>query len=168
MKNFPIHEQIQDHAVSEASLLSGALSPDDKGLADMLEISAARNRRHTESRLKSAIEQLLSDSAKISISAVAQIANVTPALIHNTYPDIAERIRGLVGKTTRSQRDAKHDALVKERERNRALRAEVAHLRTEVAKLASINITLLRQVAVLTEMMEGNVLPFKPRLPVSE
>ena len=128
----------------------------------------ARSRKNTVDEIQQAIAKLQAGQGKVSISAVAKLAGVTPALIHNTYPDIAERIRGLVGKTTRSQRDAKHDALVKERERNRALRAEVAHLRTEAAKLASINITLLRQVAVLTEMMEGNVLPFKPRLPVSE
>ena len=168
MKKYRAQAQTQDQPVSDPLLPMGAQGDGGQRHADTLEISAARNRCHTESRLKSAIEKLQADSAKISISAVAQVANVTPALIHNTYPDIAEQIRGLVGKTTRSQRDAKHDALMKERERNRELRAEVAHLRTEAAMLASINITLLRKVAILTEMTEGKVLPFKPRIPVSE
>jgi AcrR family transcriptional regulator len=127
-----------------------------------------RSRRQTDKRLKDAIDRLQEAGAKVTISSVAKAAEVTPALIHNTYPDIAERIRGLIGKTTRSQRDAKHDALVQERARNRELRAEVAQLREEAAKLASVNLTLLSKIAVLNEMASGKVVSFvhpeyKPR-----
>ena len=80
------------------------------------------------------MDQLQNSGDKVSISAVAKAAEVTPALIHNTYPEIAERIRGVVGKSTRLQRDAKHEALVKEKERNRDLRAEVERLRLDAAK----------------------------------
>jgi len=132
------------------------------------ESSPLRSRRQTEKKLKNAIDQLRESGAKVSISAVAKAAGVTPALIHNTYPDIAERIRGVIGKATRSQRDEKQEALVKERERNRELRAEVERLRNEAAKLASINLTLMSKLAVFDEISKGNVVSFahpdlKPR-----
>lgn len=76
----------------------------------------ARSRKKTVDEIQRAIVQLQADQGKLSISAVAKLAEVTPGLIHNTYPDLAEKIRGLVGKATRAQRDAKHDALVHERE----------------------------------------------------
>nr|MDP2191632.1 TetR family transcriptional regulator [Rhodoferax sp.] len=108
------------------------------------------------------MDLLQESGTKVSISAVAKAADVTPALIHNTYPDIAERIRGVIGKSTRLQRDAKHEALVKERESNRDLRAEVEHLRLEAAKLASINLTLLSKLAVYEETPYGKVVSFAP------
>ena len=122
--------------------------------------AAIRSRRQTEKRLKDAIDQIQESGTKVSISAVAKAADVTPALIHNTYPDIAERIRGVIGKSTRSQRDEKHEALVKERQRNRELRVEVERLRHEAAKLASINLTLMSKLAVFDEISNGKVVSF--------
>ena len=107
------------------------------------------NRKQTIDGIEQAIEQLQASQGKLSISAVAKMAGVTPALIHNTYPDLAEKIRGLVGKATRTQRDAKHSALVREREINRALRQELVETRATIAKLASVNQTLLNEIAVL-------------------
>jgi hypothetical protein len=128
--------------------------------------AATRSRRQTEKRLREAIDHLQASGTKVTISAVAKAAAVTPALIHNTYPDIAERIRGVVGKSTRLQRDAKHEALVKEKERNRDLRAEVERLRIEAAKLASINLTLLSKLAVYEETAKGKVVSFAtPTIP---
>lgn len=124
------------------------------------ESAATRSRKQTEKRLKEAMDQLQHSGDKVSISSVAKVAEVTPALIHNTYPDIAERIRGVVGKSTRKQRDAKHEALVKEKERNRELRAEVERLRLDAAKLASINWTLLSKLAVYEEIGNGKVVSF--------
>ena len=40
----------------------------------------------------------------VNISTVAAEAGVTPALIHNHYPDIAERIRELQARSSRVQR----------------------------------------------------------------
>lgn len=128
--------------------------------------TATRSRKQTERRLREAIDHLQSLETKVSISAVAKAADVTPALIHNTYPDIAERIRGLVGKSTRMQRDAKHEALLKEKERNRELRAEVERLRFESARLASINLTLLSKLAMYDETAKGKVVSFTtPNIP---
>ena len=122
--------------------------------------AATRSRKQTEKRLREAIDHLQISGTKVSISAVAKAAEVTPALIHNTYPDVAERIRGVVGKSTRLQRDAKHEALLKEKERNRDLRGEVERLRLESAKLASINLTLLSKLAVYEETAKGKVVSF--------
>ena len=115
------------------------------------------NRKQTIDGIEQAIEQLQASQGKLSISAVAKMAGVTPALIHNTYPDLAEKIRGLVGKATRTQRDAKHSALVREREINRALRQELVETRATIAKLASVNQTLLNEIAVLKGVATGKV-----------
>lgn len=115
------------------------------------------NRKQTIDGIEQAIEQLQASQGKLSISAVAKMAGVTPALIHNTYPDLAEKIRGLVGKATRTQRDAKHSALVREREINRALRQELVETRATIAKLASVNQTLLNEMAVLKGIATGKV-----------
>ena len=117
----------------------------------------AHNRKQTIDGIEQAIEQLQASQGKLSISAVAKMAGVTPALIHNTYPDLAEKIRGLVGKATRTQRDAKHSALVREREINRALRQELVETRATIAKLASVNQTLLNEIAVLKGVATGKV-----------
>lgn len=117
----------------------------------------ARSRKKTVDEIQQAIAQVQAGQGKVSISAVAKVAGVTPALIHNTYPDLAEKIRGLVGKATRTQRDAKHDTLVREREINRSLRQELAESRSDLAKLASINQVLLNEVALLKGMATGKV-----------
>ena len=127
------------------------------------------NRKQTIDGIEQAIEQLQASQGKLSISAVAKLAGVTPALIHNTYPDLAEKIRGLVGKATRTQRDAKHSALVREREINRALRQELVETRATIAKLASVNQTLLNEMAVLKGIATGKVVAIlRAREPSSE
>lgn len=117
----------------------------------------AHNRKQTIDGIQQAIEQLQASQGKLSISAVAKLAGVTPALIHNTYPDLAEKIRGLVGKATRTQRDSKHSELVREREANRTLRQELAETKAALAKLASVNQVLLNEVAVLNGIATGKV-----------
>jgi len=129
----------------------------------------AHNRKQTIDGIQQAIEQLQASQGKLSISAVANMAGVTPALIHNTYPDLAEKIRGLVGKATRTQRDAKHSALVREREINRTLRQELVETRATIAKLASVNQTLLKEMAVLKGIATGKVVSIlRAREPSSE
>ena len=115
------------------------------------------NRKQTIDGIEQAIEQLQASQGKLSISAVAKMAGVTPALIHNTYPDLAEKIRGLVGKATRTQRDAKHSALVRERKINLTLRQELVETRATIAKLASVNQVLLNEMAVLKGVATGKV-----------
>lgn len=87
---------------------------------------------------------------KITIAAVAREAGVSTALIHNHYPIIAEAIRNAQGRSSRTQRDVKHQDLRAEREKNRALRQEIEELRAKVASLASINEVLIAENRVLT------------------
>ena len=86
---------------------------------------------------------------KVTIAAVAREAGVSTALIHNHYPIIAEAIRDAQGRSSRAQRDVKHQDLRAEREKNRALRKEIEELRAKVASLASINEVLIAENRVL-------------------
>lgn len=76
-----------------------------------------RDRDKTLFDLQLAMHRLQKRQEKATIAAVAREANVTPALIHNRYPDFAEEVRKVNGKATREQRDAKHTLLVSEREK---------------------------------------------------
>lgn len=88
-------------------------------------------------------------ATKLSIASVAKEAGVSPALIHNHYPAIADAIRQAQGRSSRQQRDTKHEQLKAEREKTRALRGDVEQLRADVDRLASINEVLLAENAVL-------------------
>ncbi len=76
---------------------------------------------------------------KVTIAAVAREAGVSTALIHNHYPSIAEAIRDAQGRSSRAQRDVKHQDLVAEREKNILLREERQQLLAKIADLASLN-----------------------------
>lgn len=93
---------------------------------------------------------------KLSISAVAREAGVTPALIHNHYPAIAEEIRTRLGTSSRAQRDAKHEDLKRARGANKALLKELAEMRQRIARLASINETLLLENQALKAATDGD------------
>jgi hypothetical protein len=125
--------------------------------------SSNRSRSTTVAALGKAIDCLVAGNEKISISSVAKIAGVTPGLIHNTYPDVAERIRSLMGKSVRAQRDSKHQALMDEKEKNRVIRAENELLVEEIAKLASVNQRLLLEMAELKEIVHGKVVKLSPK-----
>ncbi|VVO40624.1 TetR family transcriptional regulator [Pseudomonas fluorescens] len=86
---------------------------------------------------------------KVTIAAVAREAGVSAALIHNHYPHIAEAIREAQGRSSRAQRDVKHQYLLTEREKNRVLRQEVEELRVKVARLASLNEVLMSENQLL-------------------
>jgi hypothetical protein len=101
---------------------------------------------------------------KLSISAVAREAGVTPALIHNHYPAIAEAIRTKLGASSREQRDAKHLELKKAQEANKTLLEEVGASRHRISKLASINETLLLENQALRAVADGGTVSrFRPK-----
>lgn len=80
-----------------------------------------------------------SGETRITIAAVAREAGVSTALIHNHYPGIAEAIRDAQGRSSRVQRDVKHQDLIAEREKNTLLRDERQKLLVKIADLASLN-----------------------------
>jgi len=105
-------------------------------------------------------------ASKVSITSVAREAGVTPALIHNHYPDIAETIREAQGRSSRAHRDVKHGELKEEREKNRVLRQDMQELRHQVAKLASINEVLLcENRTLLAKLGDSKVVSLPTRPP---
>ena len=112
-----------------------------------------RNREKTREELQYAMLRVKNKGKRLTISAVATEAGVTPGLIHNTYPDIAEAIRAQVGKATRQQRDDKIAELSKERERNKELRAELETALNDIKLLSSENETLRQEVSILRATM---------------
>ena len=115
----------------------------------------SRDRDKTESELKLALHRLQKREVKVSIAAVAKEAGVTPALLHNRYPDFAEEIRKLVGKATRTQRDTKHELLMAEREKNRQLREQITGLMSELTNLASINESVRAELVLARAIASG-------------
>ncbi|ORL55139.1 TetR family transcriptional regulator [Pseudomonas aeruginosa] len=109
------------------------------------------------------MDNLVAGNEKLSIASVARAAGVTPGLIHNTYPAVAERVRNLMGKSVRAQRDSKHQALMSEKEKNRALRAENDQLLAEIARIASVNQRLLFEMAELKAVSSGKVVALNPK-----
>ena len=116
-----------------------------------------RSRAQTREELVLAMVRVKNKGAKVSISAVAAEAKVTPALIHHTYPDIAEEIRAQIGRTTRQQRDSKAAKLVTVRAQLRAVRAELKCAHADIDRLASINESMRDEIAVLQGAASGKV-----------
>lgn len=119
-----------------------------------------RDRDKTLVELQLAMHRLQKRQEKASIAAVAREANVTPALIHNRYPDFAEEVRKVNGKATREQRDAKHSLLLSEREKNRRLRDDLSKFLVELQDLASINEGLRQELAVAKAISDGKIARF--------
>ncbi|MBI6667156.1 TetR family transcriptional regulator [Pseudomonas syringae] len=128
------------------------------------EQTPSRSRSKTLETLNKVIESLVAANEKVSIASVARVAGVTPGLIHNTYPAVAEKIRTLTGRSVRAQRDSKHQALMSEKEKNRVLRAENEKILEELARIASVNQRLIFEMAELKAVSSGKVvaLPKKP------
>jgi hypothetical protein len=122
-----------------------------------------RSRSKTLDTLDKVIDSLVAGNEKLSIASVARAAGVTPGLIHNTYPAVAEKIRNLMGKSVRAQRDSKHQALISEKEKNRALRAENDQLLKELARIASVNQRLLFEMTELRAVSSGKVVAMAPK-----
>lgn len=122
-----------------------------------------RSREKTREELELARLRVKNKGLKLSISAVAIEAGVTPGLIHNTYPDIAEAIREELGRATRQQRDDKIAELAEAKVRMRELRADLDGALADLAKLASINKTLRDDLATLSAAATGNVVVLPTR-----
>ena len=116
-----------------------------------------RDREQTLKDLNLALERLLQEGKKITLAAIAGGAGVSPPLINNCYPDFAEKVRGIMGKTVRQQRNEKADLLTKEREKSRELREQVSSLLKEITRLASVNETLRAELILQKAVASGKV-----------
>lgn len=124
-----------------------------------------RNRDKTLEELQLAVLTVKNKGEKLTIAAVADEVGVTPGLIHNTYPDLAESIRKQIGKATRQQRDEAIAELTKIRQRNKELRAELKTASNDIKRLASTNETLRQEVTKLRAASTGKVVILPSRDP---
>lgn len=122
-----------------------------------------RDRDKTREDLAFAELRLKNKGAKLTITAVALEAGVTPALIHNTYPDVAEAIRAQIGKSARQARESTIAELVKAKTRNGELRNELRTALADLRRLASRNETLRQELATLKAMGSGKVVALPKR-----
>lgn len=114
----------------------------------------ARDKAATEARLVQAMSKLSSSGKKLSISAVAAEAGVDPSLIHHVYPAIARDIRGRIES---AHDEGTADELAAAQERAKELRAEVASLQADLAKLASLNLSLQVRINELEAQANGHI-----------
>lgn len=100
--------------------------------------------------------KIVSKQRTLSIVAVAEEAGLSTSTIHNNHPDIAEKIRGLLNKESRVQRNEKLAELKQEKAKNRELRKEVQALNVQLAKIASINARLEMENAELQAIVNSD------------
>lgn len=123
-----------------------------------------RSRKKTGEELKLAMLRVENKGLKLSISAVATEAGVTPGLIHNTYPDIAEAIRAKVGRGIRQLRDDKAAELADAKKRLREISNERDAALADLAKIASIAEALRTELAILRASATANVVILPQRI----
>lgn len=121
--------------------------------------SAAQTKEARRSALQAAIRKLKNQGEEITISAVARAVGVTPPLIHNTYPDVAEQIRRIQGKPLRKQRDELRAELAALRKANQVLRTERDQARADANRLASVNEVLRVDLANARALASGKSAP---------
>jgi len=115
------------------------------------------DRTKTAENLRYAILRVKNKGQRISIKSVAEEAGVDASLVHHVYPDIAEEIRAMTGRSTRSERDKAQQQLVAAKARIRELESEVEKLLAEVTEIASVNLTQVQEAAQLQAGLRDNV-----------
>jgi len=118
--------------------------------------------------LLAAIDRVCRTDGSATITAVAREVGVTPALIHNRYPDVASTIRGLAGQNKRDAMAALRSALEEERKKCSQLRAENGELFAELRTLASVNEGLRRQLAIEQDRSAARVVALPRRRTIAE
>lgn len=118
-------------------------------------MTAAGSARREE--LQQAIVRLQSRDARVTISAVAREAGVTAALVHNTYPDVAEQIRALQGKASGVKHDELRVEVARLRGENAKLRLDKAAAEADAKRLASMLETLRHELARARVMVASKV-----------
>lgn len=135
----------------------------------------SKNRKSAEAREKDLRFAMLrikrgrsnTGATQVSIASVAREAGVSPGLIHNHYPQVADAIRLEQARHGRDRRKRRQDEVKKGREKARALRGDVTDLRAKVARLASINEVLQFENESLRQRRGGNVVSLPPSQRIS-
>lgn len=93
-------------------------------------------------RIEQGRPRVIKKGRKLSIAAVAEEVGCDRAVIRRYHPDLAERIRGAVGKGVRTQRDQKHLEL-------KELRAKLRELKEDYAEVQELNRNMAVEMASL-------------------
>jgi hypothetical protein len=93
--------------------------------------------------------RIAKDRCRLNISMVAREAGLTPACIHNNYPDVAELIRQKSGRHPRSARDLQRGEIKRLAENIRVLRQRLRAAERDVTRIASENARLVSENALL-------------------
>ena len=120
-------------------------------------MTRSRNKDVTGLALRAAMLKVKNLGLVMSISAVAREAAVAPSTIHKVYPDLAEEIRAVIGRSTRQQRNKMQEALIISQKTSKELRLHVLQLESDLAKLASLNYGLKQRIELLEAEQRGKV-----------
>ncbi|HIF0232822.1 TPA: hypothetical protein ACXYK5_002751 [Legionella pneumophila] len=112
-------------------------------------------------RLQNNRPKIVAPERKISIASVAEEACVSRATIHNNYPEIAERIREMTNNSCRLQLNEKNQNLNILKNKNRELRDQILNLNSDLAKITSINASLLLENTMLQTIINNKVFLIK-------
>jgi DNA topoisomerase IB len=119
-------------------------------------LSKSRNRSATLSKLQQAIATLSKSNKKLTITAVAKAAGVTPGLIHNSYPEIASQINEITGKSIASKAEKNLGEIKRLQTLNRELTRQLRVLKSEFDELASVNMTLFNELRLCKSIATSN------------
>lgn len=111
-------------------------------------------------RLKNNRPNIVTQGRKVSIASVSEEAGVSRATIHNNYPELAESIRKISNKLSHAQRNKKQKQLKILENKNKELRSIIQTLNLELAKIASINASLLLENTSLHTKINNKKLSF--------
>lgn len=147
--------------VRESAMTSNMAKPESSGVGstgiEPKRITRRRDRAKTRDELGLAVLRIKKRGGKLTITAVALEAGLTPALIHNSYPDIAEAIRSQAGKSARQKVDETAAQLIATRRKIKELTAELRIAILNIRQLASKNETLRQELLLLNETKAGKV-----------
>lgn len=107
-------------------------------------------------RIEKGRPQIVKIGRKLSIASVAEESGISPASIHNNYPDEANLIRKKMGTEIRKQKNAISAKIQQLKSRIRGLAAELSELKEEFASLASINASLMQENSRLTSILKSD------------
>lgn len=117
----------------------------------------------TETKLRSALKSLVAAGERVTISGVARAVGVSPALIHNRYPTLAQEIRAKDSyRKSKSTHDLRQE-LRAEISKNKLLMEEYRKLEEDFRKLSSANEALRVRLAEAEAITRSkNVFPIGP------
>ena len=96
-------------------------------------------------RIEKGKPKVVTLTRKMSVMAVAEESGFSRALIHRDHSDLVNRINGGVKKEARARLSETQEKLAGEKVKAKALRVDIKELKAALAKMTSMNVTLLRE-----------------------